>query len=280
MKRASSFSMNRLFGDRLFGAPLSGVLILTVALAAGALLGSSQLAQAAPRAAGAAGQQDATSAAQAKLKKSEFKGVQVSVDQDGIATLTGTVPLYEIKADAEKRVAHAKGVKAVRDEIQVAGSNVSDAEIEKKLGQELSYNREGYGLVFDAITLNVQNGVVTLGGHVHDYPNRDSAVAQAATTPGVKDVVDDIQVDPVSQMDWGIRMAEFRAIYGYAALEKYAMVPIRPIRISVQNGHVELYGTVDSQADKELVYMRANSVPGVFSVQNDLQVAGQPSEKQ
>ena len=105
--------------------------------------------------------------------------------------------------------------------------------------------------MFDAITVDVQDGVVTLGGHAHDYPNRDSALAVVSTTPGVKDVVDDIQVDPVSPMDDGIRLAVARAVYGYASLNRYAIDPAKPIRISVQNGHVELYGVVDSQADKD-----------------------------
>jgi len=54
---------------------------------------------------------------------------------------------------------------------------------------------------------------------------------------------------------------------------------IGPIRISVQNGHVELYGTVNSAADKEIAFLRANSVPGIFSVKNFIQVAGQPGGK-
>ena len=52
----------------------------------------------------------------------------------------------------------------------------------------------------------------------------------------------------------------------------------KPIRIAVQNGRVELYGTVDSQADRETAFVRANGVFGVFSVENDLQVANQPAE--
>jgi len=257
--------------NTLFTTPM-----LAAALA-GALFVAPQLSQAAPR---AVDRQSATGAAQTKLDKSPFRDVQVSVDPDGVATLTGTVSLYEEKADAQKRVMHAKGVKAVRNEIQVAGPSLSDQQIVKKLGPELAYNREGYGNAFDAITLNVQDGVVTLGGHAHDYPNRDSALALAATTPGVKDVIDNIEVDPVSQFDWGTRIAVARAIYGYPALERYAIDPVRPIRISVQNGHVELYGTVDSAADKEIAYLRANGVPGVFSVKNYIQVAGQSSEKQ
>jgi osmotically-inducible protein OsmY len=80
-------------------------------------------------------------------------------------------------------------------------------------------------------------------------------------------------------MDWGIRVAVARAIYGYSSLNKYAIDPAKPIRISVQNGNVALYGEVDSLSDKEVAYLRANGVPGVFSVKNYLQVAGQSGEK-
>ncbi len=226
----------------------------------------------------AASPQDATAALHAKLNKSQFKNVQVSVDPNGIATLSGTVSLYEYKADAIRTAQKVKGVAAVRNEIQVAGQNVSDSQLQKTLSEKLTYESSGYGNVFDAITLNVRNGVVTLGGHAHDYPNRDSALGAVATTPGVKDVIDNIEVDPVSPMDWQIRIAEARAIYGFPSLNQYAIDPAKPIRISVQNGNVELYGVVNSQADKEAAGIRANTVSGVFSVKNDLQVAGQPSE--
>jgi osmotically-inducible protein OsmY len=81
-------------------------------------------------------------------------------------------------------------------------------------------------------------------------------------------------------MDDRTRMEVARAVYGFATLNKYAVDPAKPIRISVQNGHVELYGVVDSQADKDVAFLRANGVPGVFSVKNYLQVAGQPNEAQ
>lgn len=233
-----------------------------------------------PPASRATAQEDAATAVKAKLNHSQYKNVQVSVDTNGIATLSGTVDLYEYKADVD-RIAHkVKGVSAVRNEIEVGGPAVSDAEIAKKLAPELAYSREGYGNVFDAIRLNIENGVVTLSGHAHDYPSRDAAVGIASTTPGVKEVADDIEVDPLSPMDDGIRMEVARAIYGYAALNRYAIDPIRPIRISVQNGNVALYGMVDSEMDKNLAYMRASTVPGVFSVKNYIEVAGQPSEKQ
>jgi hyperosmotically inducible protein len=100
------------------------------------------------------------------------------------------------------------------------------------------------------------------------------------TYPGVKDVENEIQIDPVSIMDDQTRMAVARAVYGYPSLNRYAIDPAKTIRISVQNGHVELYGVVDSQADKDTAFIRADAVPGVFSVKNYLQVANQPSENQ
>jgi hyperosmotically inducible protein len=246
-------------------------------LFAAALFGTTlflpQLAQAAPD------QQDLAGAVHAKLNKSQFKDVQVNIDANGVATLSGTVADYEYKADADKIVHKVKGVAAVRNDIEVAGANVSDDQLRKNLLDKLTYSSMGYGSMFDAITLDVHDGVVTLGGHSHDYPNRDTALAVVSTQPGVKDVVDNIDVDPVSPMDDGIRLAVARAVYGYASLNRYAIDPAKPIRISVQNGHVELYGVVDSQADKDTANIRANSVPGVFSVTNNLQVAGQPGEK-
>jgi len=194
--------------------------------------------------------------------------------------LSGTVSLYEFKADADKTVHKIKGVTAVRNDIQVAGPTVPDAQLQRILLDKVSSVSIGYGNMFDAISVDVQDGVVTLAGHSHDYPNRDSALAVVSTTPGVKDVIDDVAVDPVSPMDNGIRLAVARAVYGFPSLNRYAIDPEKPIRISVQNGHVELYGVVDSLADKEAAGIRANTVPGVFSVENYLQVAGQPAEKQ
>ena len=225
-----------------------------------------------------AGEDNNSSAVQSRLDKKQFQNVKATVN-DGVATLTGTVDLYQYKADAQKRALHTKGVTAVRNQIEVTGNNVSDAELEKKLVDKLSYDQVGFGHVFDAVSVKVQNGVVTVGGRAHNYVNRDSALALVATTPGVKDMVDDVEVDPVSTMDDQTRMAVERAVYGFTTLNKYAIDPARPIRISVQNGHVELYGVVQSEADKNAAFIQANQVPGVFSVKNYLQVAGQQNEQ-
>lgn len=252
--------------------------IFAVLLFVGATLSTPMIAVAAAAPSSAQAQDDPAAAVKSRLNKKQYRNVRVTMS-NGIATLTGTVDLYIHKADAQKIALQTKGVSAVRNEIKVTGPAISDAELQKKLTSKLTYDQIGFGHVFDAISANVQNGVVTLGGHVHDYINRNSALALVATTPGVQDLIDNIEVDPVSPMDDQIRIATARAVYGFATLNKYAIDPAKPIRISVQNGHVELYGVVDSQADKDAAYIQANGVPGVFSVTNHLQVAGQPSER-
>lgn len=212
------------------------------------------------------------------LNKSQFKEIQVQV-QNGMVTLTGTVPNVAAKESADHRVHSTKGVQAVDNQIQIAGPRVPDAELQKKLVEAIEYSRVGYGTTpFNAISVRVQNGVVTLGGHAYGPVDADTANNIAENMKGVQDVINNIQVDPVSPMDDRIRRAEYRAIYGFPSLNKYAIDPAQPIRISVQNGNVTLYGSVDSEADKNTAGIRANTVPGVFHVTNDLQVAGQKPE--
>jgi osmotically-inducible protein OsmY len=196
------------------------------------------------------------------LDKKQFKDVSATV-QNGVVKLTGSVPTY-----ADKEVA------AVDNEIQVAGPTVDDETLRNKLAAKLEYDRVGYGTTaFNAITVGVQNGVVTLGGTAYGPTDKDSAVSLVANYPGVKDVVDNINVDPLSPNDDRIRIAEYRTIYSFPSLNKYAVDPGKPIRIAVLNGNVTLLGQVDSQADKDAAGIRANSVPGVFKVVNQLQVA-------
>src|SRR6266568_1555599 len=258
----------RLSPAAVLAATLTGSLLILPQVSFAAATGGAALAQ----------QDGSGNEAAAKLNHSRFKDVKVTVE-NGIATLSGTVSLYEYKADAEKRVRKVKGINAVRNQIEVGGPAVSDNELKAKLAEKLTYDRVGYGNAFNSITIGVENGVVTLGGHARTDVDKDSAMALVSTYPGVKEAVDDIEVDPVSIMDDQTRLQVARAIYGYPSLNKYAIDPAKPIRISVQNGHVELYGMVDSQADKDVANIRANGVPGVFSVKNYLQVANQPSEK-
>ncbi len=218
---------------------------------------------------------------QHSLDNKRFSGVQVAV-QNGVVTLTGDVALYSAKEDADKKAHHRKDVRAVRNMIEVRGGGevVDDAKLRQKLSEKLTYDRVGYGTTaFNNIEIGVQNGVVTLRGTVYGPADKDSAVSVVENMPGVRDVIDELEVAPLSPMDDQIRVAEARAIYGFGPLNRYVLDPAKTIRITVVNGHVTLNGVVDSKADKDMAGIRANGVPGVFSVVNNLQVAGQRAER-
>jgi len=239
-----------------------------VALAALLAVGPAAVASTAP-----AGPNDAKIQGELTQKlqqKSELKNVQSTV-ANGTVTLTGTVDTYKQKADAEK-LARKSGKQAeVRDLIQVAGPTVSDDVLRQKLAKQLAYSRVGYGETpFDVITLDVKDGVVTLGGEVMDYMSYNDAVGIVQNTKGVKDVVSTLKVAPLSPMDNSLRVRLFRAIYGDSVLSKYWMDPVKPIRILVNNGHIGLYGRVDNKMDAEIAGIRANGVFGGFTVENHL----------
>ncbi len=215
---------------------------------------------------------------QKSLDNKRFGGVQAIV-ANGTVTLTGNVDLYATKEDAEHKIHHRKGVVAVSNRITVGAAGdstpISDIELRNKLAEKLAYDRVGYGTtVYNSFTLGVQDGIVTLGGTAYGPTDKDSAVSLVTHYPGVKDVVDDIEVAPLSPNDDRIRINAARAIYGFPSLNRYAIDPAKPIRITVVNGNITLTGVVDSQADKDAAGIRANGVSGAFKVINSLQVAG------
>jgi hyperosmotically inducible protein len=126
--------------------------------------------------------------------------------------------------------------------------------------------------VFDNIAYKVDGPTVTLLGQVVRPVTKSDAETSVKHIEGVEKVDNQIEVLPPSPMDDRIRMELFRAIYGYPALEKYALGVQKPIRIIVKNGHITLEGVVDSEADKNLAGIRANGIPETFSVQNNLRV--------
>jgi hyperosmotically inducible protein len=203
--------------------------------------------------------------------KERWKNISASTD-DGIVTLQGSAQLYIDKTDATNKVRRVAHVDGVRNHVEVS-STVPDAQLQKQLADKLRYDRIGFGIMFNALALKVQDGVVTVSGDVHDYPSRNSALGILETTPGVKDVVDNINVLPTSTFDDQLRIRVARAVYGSPALNRYILDPQKPIRIIVDNGHVTLYGVVDSKMDKQIAATQAQSVPGVFSVDDKLVVA-------
>jgi hyperosmotically inducible protein len=129
-----------------------------------------------------------------------------------------------------------------------------------------------YYNVFDDIGFTVTGDRVTLTGQVTNPVLRTDAENAVKHLSGVGSVDDQIEVLPLSEFDRNIRMRTYFAIYGYGPLQKYGLGSWPSIHILVKDGHVRLVGVVNSTADSDMAYIRANGVPGVFSVTNELRV--------
>ena len=130
-----------------------------------------------------------------------------------------------------------------------------------------------YLTVFDNIEYTLEATKVILSGHVVRPSLKDDATRAVKSIEGVTEVKNRIEVLPHSGTDAQIRRAEYQAIYGFADLWKYAMGALPPVHIIVNNGHVALHGVADSEGDKNLIGLRANTVAGVLSVTNSLRIA-------
>jgi len=130
-----------------------------------------------------------------------------------------------------------------------------------------------YYSVFDNLAYRIDGDTVTLEGQVVRPTLKSDAESAVKSIEGVSSVVNNIEVLPVSPMDDQVRRAVYRAIYFDTVLSRYAYSSVASIHIVVKNGNVTLEGMVDNESDKNLAYLRANGVPNVFSVKNNLLVA-------
>ena len=210
--------------------------------------------------------------------KKQFQNVTAATE-DGIVTLTGSVDLYQRKLDVAKLARKVSNVQGVRNLVMVAGQTVSDEQLSEKLAKKLTYVRSGYDSTFDYFAMSVKNGVVTVTGDDRTGEGRDEALADVYKEPGVKDVINQVAVEPTSIFDDGVRLRTAHAIYSDPVLTRYAIDPARPIRIIVIDGHVTLYGSVDNAVDRNVAGIRASQVFGAFSVDNKLVVRGNPADQ-
>jgi hyperosmotically inducible protein len=153
---------------------------------------------------------------------------------------------------------------------QPAHDGVANDALANKVRHELV--TQPYFSVFDDLSYRVDGSTVTLFGEVSRPIVKSDAESSVKHIEGVTRVINNIEVLPLSPMDNQIRVATYRAIFGYPALQRYGMGVIPSIHIIVKNGHVTLTGYVSSDMDKQLAYTRANGVPNVFSVTNDLKI--------
>ncbi len=148
--------------------------------------------------------------------------------------------------------------------------NVPRTSLEKEVRHELVMLP--YYNIFDNLAYQVNGDHVTLMGQVTRPTLKSDAENVVKNVEGVNSVTNNIEVLPLSPNDDRVRIATYRAIYGYPALQRYAMGAVPPIHIIVKNGNVTLTGVVANDGDKNIANIRANGVPGVFSVTNDLRV--------
>ncbi|HEX8160643.1 MAG TPA: BON domain-containing protein [Pyrinomonadaceae bacterium] len=127
-----------------------------------------------------------------------------------------------------------------------------------------------YG-VFDNLAYNVAaDGTVTLYGQVVRPTTKSDAERSVKRVAGVTRVVNQIEVLPLSPFDDSIRASAYRTIFDKGGLYRYAMGVNPSLHIVVNHGHLTLEGVVANEADRRLAYIAARSVPGAFTVTNNL----------
>ena len=128
------------------------------------------------------------------------------------------------------------------------------------------------GKKVSAAFVDFDGSKVILSGKVVRPTLKTGAERVVRQIEGVTEVVNNIDVLSVSGQDDDIRRMTYRAIYGHPALDQYSLRAVPPIHIIVDKGNVTLEGVVNKKLDKQLAYTQANSVPGVFSVTNNLRL--------
>ena len=147
-----------------------------------------------------------------------------------------------------------------------------DPQLAKRVRHEL-VTLPYYG-VFDNLAYSINGGNVTLYGQVVRPTTRSDAERRVRRIAGVRSVVNNIKVLPLSRFDDQIRVATYRSIANMGGLHRYLRGTNPSIHIVVDHGNVTLEGVVSGDGDRTLAYHAANRVPGVFSVRNNLQVEG------
>jgi hyperosmotically inducible protein len=130
-----------------------------------------------------------------------------------------------------------------------------------------------YG-IFDNLEYRVQGNRVELFGQVTRPTLKSDAENVVKRIEGVESVANHIEVLPLSPFDDHLRFAVYRAVLGRGSLYRYALGANPSIHIIVDHGNVTLVGVVSNQMDRNIANVEANTVPGVFSVTNNLRVEG------
>jgi hyperosmotically inducible protein len=157
----------------------------------------------------------------------------------------------------------------------VAAQNAPSPRSEDRIVREVRHELVmlPYYSVFDNLAYQVNGYTVTLVGQVTRPALKSDAEKAVKKIEGVENVVNNIEVLPLSPSDDRIRRAVYRAVYSQPGLEMYSLRAVPTIHIIVKNGRVTLTGAVGNAGDKLRAGIAANGVPSVFAVTNDLLVS-------
>jgi hyperosmotically inducible protein len=202
------------------------------------------------------------------INSSRFSRIKIN-SLSAVATMAALIVALSVSALSTAPSALAGSSKT-------AQSNNNDQRSTEYITREVRHNLLliPYYSIFDNLEYKVDGSTVTLIGQVTSGHGviKDEAEAAVKKIEGVDKVINNIEILPPSPDDEQIRYAEYRAIYSFPSLQKYGWQSVSAIHIIVKGGHVTLEGVVDNQADKDAANIRANGVPNVFSVTNNLKV--------
>jgi hyperosmotically inducible protein len=203
-----------------------------------------------------------------KLDSKDLQGPSIEV-KDGVVTLTGKSRSVWAKTRAIELAMETEGVAAVEDRLEIAR-----AESDLKLAEEVAkaVNRYPYFTIYDDVSLEVEDGAVTLHGRVTMPYKSEEIGRRASKVLGVSSLDNRIETLPVNIGDQRLRAALLYRIYGDSMFREYASRANPPIHIVVERGRVALTGAVRSEVEKRKAEHIARSTFGVFSVENRLQV--------
>jgi hyperosmotically inducible periplasmic protein len=235
--------------------PITGA----AALAASLLLGASAFADDAVL-------RERIEARLAKAGFAERGQVEVAV-QDGAAVLSGFTLTVDAQRAAEK--AARKETKAVENHLRVLPEERADDDVRKAVADAIL--RDPYYGVFDSVGVGIEEGVVVLQGSVNQPWRKDDLDRRVAQVPGVREIKNEIRVQPTSFHDDRLRRELYHRIYGNGLFERYRNWPDPPIRIIVENGNVTLTGIVNSRVEQAVLGSIAHGTLS-FKVDNQVQV--------
>lgn len=215
---------------------------------------------------------------EARLAKAGFEqraDIQVGVES-GVARLTGITLAYADLRAAERLA--RKDVKSVVNLLRVVPEEPRSDKAIRADAQRAVLRWERYG-PFDAVSIEVTEGVVRLSGWVENPGKRDEIEERLARVDAIRDVHNDLRVQGFSQGDVRLRLEIHGKIYADPLFERWAGLPDPPVRVFVERGRATLVGTVGSTVEQVAAGMIARGTLA-FTVNNQVKVEGDDAREE